>query len=64
MQFITYEVVIDDRKFRNNTSSILLCDEYLTTLCKTLVIFSRKVASYLAETVRKIIFGCIAPVVL
>ena len=40
----------DDIEFRNTTSSILLCDEYLTTVCKTFFIISRKVASYLAES--------------
>jgi len=56
--------VKDNREFGNNTASILLCDEYLTTLCKTSFIISRKVASYLAETVRKIILRCIILVVL
>jgi hypothetical protein len=57
MQFTNCKTVKDDREFRNNTSSLLLCDKYLTRVCKTSFtrIISRKVASYLAETVRKII---------
>jgi hypothetical protein len=34
--------VKDDREFRNTASSILLCDGYLTTVCKTSFIIPRK----------------------
>jgi len=43
MKFTYCKIVKDDREFRNTISSIPLCDEYLTTVCKTAFIISRKV---------------------